>query len=150
MPSAFSMSLQTQRIKKELKSIVLCGNEKEMFHALNWLLHNKRYIIHIPDKNGETALHWAAYLGDFDLLLSLCLHFKMNPFIPNNYGQTPLDIAAEQLQLNKKNYNYVRSIQYLELFHQCIQPSTDTYIDLEILDATYYQQPSNPCATYNQ
>ena len=47
----------------------------------------------IQDKDGWTALHYAAAAGNAPAVFSLAVA-KANTFITNNEGETPIDVAT--------------------------------------------------------
>lgn len=52
-------------------------------------------FMNIPDKNGDTALHAAAFHGNHSCLLVL-LQYGAPPTLPNNKKLTPIDIARRK------------------------------------------------------
>ena len=56
---------------------------------------NKKSTLNKPDKNGFTALHYAAYHNRLDVLI-LLLEQGANPSIKDSYGYQPLHWAAKQ------------------------------------------------------
>ena len=56
------------------------------FHELHFQLSN-------PDNKGGTALHWASYMGSFNVL-SLLLSLGVNKNIRDQEGRTPLHLAV--------------------------------------------------------
>ena len=50
--------------------------------------------VNAPQSDGATALHWAAYLEDTETT-ALLIRAGAKADTPNNYGVTPLTLAAE-------------------------------------------------------
>ena len=50
------------------------------------------------DNYGETPLHFAAFFGTSEIV-SLLLKYGANPNLINTGGETPLDLALENLSL---------------------------------------------------
>ncbi len=57
-------------------------------------LNNHQEIFSLTNKDGETILHIATRNGSNNLV-NILLELDMNPNISNNYGETPLIIAAQ-------------------------------------------------------
>src|SRR5262245_51924501 len=50
--------------------------------------------VNTPQADGMTALHWAAYLDDFEIAKALA-DAKGNVAVTNRYGVTPLSLACQ-------------------------------------------------------
>ncbi|RUM60358.1 MAG: hypothetical protein DSY53_00845 [Persephonella sp.] len=48
--------------------------------------------LNAKDDKGSTALHWAVYYGYKDIVRLLIMQ-GANPYITDNYGLTPIDVA---------------------------------------------------------
>jgi len=60
--------------------------------AVSSLLH-EHADVNLPQSDGATALHWAAYLEDAETA-ALLIHAGARVSTPNNYGVTPLVLAS--------------------------------------------------------
>ncbi|KAM0911659.1 hypothetical protein ACQ4PT_013281 [Festuca glaucescens] len=59
------------------------------------VLHDKKFksIMNIQDKDGNTALHLAIHVGDWDIFRSLIFNQHVLLNLLNKLGETPMDIA---------------------------------------------------------
>ena len=57
------------------------------------ILHGAK--INRKNKYGWTALHWAAYRGH-NAVLSILLLAGADPYLPNNAGKTPIQVADNE------------------------------------------------------
>ena len=61
---------------------------------------NFKQIINFKDKNGWTALHYAAFNGN-QTMVHLLFYYEATIDIENDLRQTPLTIASQRFLLNK-------------------------------------------------
>lgn len=76
----------------------ICESHAEVVHAM---VRNGA-VVDVQDEKGWSAVHFAARVGNQDILNSLLIHGGGNQYLLNVEGLTPLDIAAEagQTHLN--------------------------------------------------
>ena len=77
-----------------VKSELRAGNIETYVNFLQFLLNQPEIDVNIQDKEGFTALHYAAYSGNQFAAETLIKSGKINPFISNQKGEKALDIAG--------------------------------------------------------
>jgi ankyrin repeat protein len=74
-------------------SPVIVAAQHNMADSVAFLARNGADLT-VRDGNGDTALHWAAYTGQLEVLGLLCYLMPHDLNSEDNYGQTPLHLAA--------------------------------------------------------
>lgn len=57
-------------------------------------LLKRRHMANLPDKDGRTLLHYAAWFGEADLIAELLANDDIQVNLPDERGQTPLHLAS--------------------------------------------------------
>ena len=60
-----------------------------------WLTKHVPSVAHIPDRDGDTAMHWAAYNGALACMSLLC-EYGLSPLGADTYGSTALHLAVSR------------------------------------------------------
>jgi len=67
-----------------------------LYEKVKWLIQSKQCNLNIPNKNGDTPLHIACFVGKIDCVQLLMSEPECNLNYRNKYGDTPLHIACLQ------------------------------------------------------
>lgn len=78
------------------QSPLLYAAEFKLLPLMNWLLRNGLVNVNEKNKQGYTALHFAAGQNANEGMIKVLLEHKADPSLENNHGKTPADIARSR------------------------------------------------------
>ncbi|KAK2769879.1 hypothetical protein FQN53_005836 [Emmonsiellopsis sp. PD_33] len=87
---------------------------------LNELLLEAGADIHLGDREGDTALHWALYEDIENPVVDLFIRYKADPYQSNYGGVSPLLLAIQE-------YNGTQTLRFLQMEH-------DPFLDSDIVE----------------
>lgn len=88
-----------------LFTLIVNNQKKDLINELK----NNKYNINIQDKDGDTLLHIAIFLCNYEII-KILLNFGFNTNIKDKWGQT----AVHRLYFGIKDDNIIKILQLLE------------------------------------
>jgi ankyrin repeat protein len=101
-----SNNIETKNFDKFIIFKLIANNQNDKLH--NLLANNDSLYVNIQDNDGDTALHIAIFLSNYDAC-NILIKNKANIFIKDKWGQTPL----HRICFSLKNKDMIKIINLI-------------------------------------